>query len=41
MTARSVSPGGRCNRSTGLDPEARVLTFGSFSKLTFPGLRLG
>ena len=25
----------------GFDPEARVLTLGSFSKLTFPGLRLG
>jgi GntR family transcriptional regulator/MocR family aminotransferase len=25
----------------GLDSEARVLTLGSFSKLTFPGLRLG
>jgi GntR family transcriptional regulator/MocR family aminotransferase len=25
----------------GLDPAARVLTIGSFSKLTFPGLRLG
>ena len=25
----------------GLDPSARVLTLGSFSKLTFPGLRLG
>jgi len=24
-----------------LDPDARVLTLGSFSKLTFPGLRLG
>lgn len=26
---------------TSLDPAARVLTLGSFSKLTFPGLRLG
>jgi len=33
---------GRPIRSlAGLDPAARVLTLGSFSKLTFPGLRLG